>query len=63
MIKEIRTLALCLRVSEGGLIKLASDIAQNRNILSVEDLSKDQLLELYLFLKSVAGDILYLKIA
>lgn len=54
MMEEIRALAQSLDLGDGALLKLAGDVAHNRALRTVADLTRDQRLELYLFLEAVA---------
>lgn len=54
MMQEIRALARALDLGDGALLKLAGDVAHNRALRTVADLTRHQRLELYLFLQAAA---------
>lgn len=54
MMEEIFTLAQLLNVNDGALLRLAGDVAHNRNLRTVADLTSEQRLELFLFLQAAA---------
>ncbi len=52
--EEILTLARLLNLGDGGLLRIARDVAHNKNLGDVGDLTADQRLELCLFLHAAA---------